>query len=98
MNKTAFDESFIVPDNTERYAVYNSNEEGMELIMTVYPSNENQIADLRKCIETADTPYIEDTILENAVYEEGIRYMQGTQSLEEAVNAIEKKISIYMAE
>lgn len=98
VNKTAFDESFVIPDNTERYAVYNGNEEGMELIMTVYPSNEKQIADLRKCIETADTPYIEDTVLENVVYEEGIRYMQGAQSLEEAVNAIEKKISIYMAE
>ncbi len=98
VNKKAFDESFIVPDNTERYAYYNGGEEGIEFIMTVYPSDEKQIADFRKCIETADTPYIEDTVLESVVYDEGILYMQGEKSLEEAVNAIEKKISIYMAE
>lgn len=66
--------------------------------MNVYPSTGEQIADLRKCIEAADTPYIEDTLLENAVYEGGIQYMQGAQSLEEAVSAIEQKVWIYMAE
>ncbi len=98
VNKSAFDESFIVPDNTERYATLFNTKEGTQLMMTVYPSDENQIADFRKCIEAADTPYIEDIMLESVVYDEGILYMQGEQSLEEAVNAIEKKISIYMAE
>lgn len=93
VNKTAFGENFIIPENTERYIFLNSKEEEIQLTI-----NEKQIADLRKCVEAVDTPYIEDTVLENAVYEEGIRYMQGTQSLEEAVKAIEKKISIYMAE
>lgn len=51
-----------------------------------------------KRIEAADTPYIEDTVLENAVYEGGIPYMRGEMSLEDAVTAIEKKIWIYMAE
>ena len=98
VNKAAFDENFIIEDNVERYALLRSNEDGNELTMNIYQSNEDQIADLRKCIEAADTPYIEDTVLENVVYEEGIRYMQGEQSLEEAVSAIETKISIYIAE
>ncbi|MDE7176784.1 MAG: extracellular solute-binding protein [Lachnospiraceae bacterium] len=93
VNKAAFDENFIIPENTERYIFLDSKEEEIKLTI-----NEKQIADLRKCIEAVDTVYIEDTVLENAVYEEGIRYMQGELSLEEAVNAIEKKISIYMAE
>lgn len=37
-------------------------------------------------------------MIETAVYEEGAAYMQGTKSLDEAVEAVEKKISIYMAE
>ena len=41
---------------------------------------------------------MKDEILENAVFEEGVAYIQGTKSLEDAVSAIEKKISIYMAE
>lgn len=93
VNKTAFGENFIIPENTEKYIFLNSKEEEIKLAI-----NEKQITDLRKCVEAADTPYIEDTVLENVVYEEGIRYMQGTQSLEEAVNAIERKISIYIAE
>ncbi len=101
VNKAAFDGNFIPhpvdPDGRYAFFIIN-NEEGIEVTINIYQSDEEQIADLRKCIEAADTPYIEDTVLENAVYEEGILYMQGAQSLEEAVNAIEKKISIYMAE
>ncbi len=102
VNKAAFDENFTAydwMDENKRYAwVSLSNDEGVEFTINVYQSNEEQIADLRKCMETADTPYMEDTVLENAVYEEGILYMQGAQSLEEAVSAIEKRIAIYMAE
>ena len=103
VNKSAFDGNFApgniwVNDNGKYAWIIKIDEEGSEFTMDIYQSNESQIADLRKCIEAADTPYIEDTVLENVVYEEGIRYMQGTKSLEEAVNAIEKKISIYIAE
>ncbi len=37
-------------------------------------------------------------MLEEAVYEEGIAYFRGEKSLEDAVNAIEKKVSLYLAE
>ena len=102
VNKAAFDGNFIPRDSVDgsgRYRwITNTNEEGIEFVLNVYQSNEEQIADLRKCVEAANTPYIEDTVLEYVVYDEGILYMQGVQSLEEAVDAIEKKISIYMAE
>ncbi len=103
VNKAAFDGNFApnnigVNDNGKYAWIIKIDEEGLEFTMDIYRSSESQIADLRKCIEAAYTPYIEDTVLENAVYEEGILYMQGVQSLEEAVSAIEKKISIYMAE
>ncbi|MDE7284195.1 MAG: extracellular solute-binding protein [Lachnospiraceae bacterium] len=101
VNKAAFEENFIFDTsmtNGEYSAIDMTTEEGLTLHFIVYPPNEEQIADLRKCVEEADTPYIENTVLENVVYEEGILYMQGAQSLEDAVSAIEKKISIYLAE
>ncbi|MDE7284196.1 MAG: extracellular solute-binding protein [Lachnospiraceae bacterium] len=102
VNKAAFDGNFIpgswVNENGRYGWVSRPNDEGMEITLNIYQSNEEQIADLRKCVEAAETPYIEDTVLEYAVYDEGILYMQGVQSLDEAVSAIEKKISIYMAE
>lgn len=98
VNRAAFDENFHIDGYVERFLWLKSNAEGLETRMNVYPSTGEQIADLRSCIEAADTPYIEDTVLENAVYEGGIQYIQGAQSLEEAVSAIEQKVWIYMAE
>lgn len=98
VNQSAFDANFYIDDHVERFLWLKSNAEGLETRMNVYPSSEGQIAELRKCVEAADTPYIEDTVLENVIYEEGIRYMQGAQSLEEAMDVIGQKIWIYMAE
>ena len=53
---------------------------------------------LKGWIEAAKTPYIEDTVIEEAVYAEGAGYIQGNESLEEAVSAIEQSIAIYMSE
>lgn len=103
VNKAAFTESFVIDESwLSEDGAYSfessSNADGLRLDFITYQSDENQIAELRKCIEEADTPYIEDTVLENAVYQSGVEYISGNVSLEEAVNAIEKKISIYMAE
>ncbi len=49
-------------------------------------------------IASTDTVYMEDFVFENVVYEEGIAYMQGDQSLEEALDAIEMRLGIYLAE
>ncbi|MDE6749754.1 MAG: ABC transporter substrate-binding protein [Lachnospiraceae bacterium] len=103
VNKAAFMESFTVDESwLSEDGGYSwesvSNEEGLSLEFITYKSDETQIAELRKCIEAASTPYIEDTVLEDAVYKAGAEYIAGNISLEEAVDEIEKKISIYMAE
>ncbi|MBD5496026.1 MAG: carbohydrate ABC transporter substrate-binding protein [Lachnospiraceae bacterium] len=103
VNKAAFDDSFIIDESmlgeNGEYSYFSlGNDEGINVEFVAYQSNENQIAELRKCVEAANTPYIEDTVLEYSVYDEGTRYMQRAQSLEETVNAIEKKMSIYMVE
>lgn len=103
VNKAALEESCIanpadLGENGEYGYESSSNEEGEMVSFVSYWPDESQVARLKQCIESADTAYIEDAMLESVVYEEGTAYLQGTKSLEEAVSAIEKKVSIYMAE
>ncbi|MDE7285937.1 MAG: ABC transporter substrate-binding protein [Lachnospiraceae bacterium] len=75
-----------------------SNEDGEYLSLADYWFDEEQKQFIRDWVRTVDTPYVKDEVLEDAVYSEGIRYMRGEQSLQEAVDAIEQKVSIYMSE
>ncbi|MDE5598863.1 MAG: hypothetical protein K2J04_13675, partial [Lachnospiraceae bacterium] len=75
-----------------------SNEDGESFEYVSYWPDESQVERLRKCVESVNTPYIEDVVIESVVYEEGVIYLQGRESLEEAVDNIYKKVAIYMAE
>ena len=103
VNKAAFEESFAVDESMigddGGYLYFSmSNEEGLSVDYTAYPVNEEQIAEFRKCLEAADTPYLKNSVLEETVYETGTAYLQGRQSLDETVSAIEKKLALYLAE
>lgn len=75
-----------------------STGDGREYTFNIYVMEPEQMDILKGWIEAAETPYIEDTVIEEAVYTEGAEYFQGRESLEEAVNAIEQSIAIYMSE
>lgn len=104
VNKAAFEESFVPEPGRymEESGAYlwmgGSDADGNTIDFVTYWPDEAQKIELRNCIEAADTPYIEDTVLEYAVYDEGIGYFQGRKSLDEAIEAIERKVSIYLAE
>ncbi len=103
VNKAAFQKVCTTPpDWTDENGAFSwegsSREDGISVSYVSYWPNEEQIAAFRNCVEAANTAYIENWTLENAVYEEGIAYLQGMRSLEETVNNIEKKVAIYMAE
>lgn len=103
VNQAAFDESFVpeegeVDSDGMWGSVVTQSEEGLRIVLVYYWPDEEQIAAYRACMEMADTAYIEDVVLEDAVYEAGISYMQDDCSLEEAVGAVQKKMAIYMAE
>lgn len=103
VNQAAFEESFIIDESNlgedgNYGSVASSDGEGHYVEMNIYWPDEEQINDIRNWMESIDTPYIEDIVLENAVYEEGTKYMEGGQSLDEAVAAIEEKVALYMAE
>ena len=103
VNKAALAEICIanpadIGENGEYGYIGSSNEDGEYLEYVSYWPDESQVERLRKCVETADTAYIEDVVIESVVYEEGVIYLQGSESLEEAVDNIYKKVAIYMAE
>lgn len=103
VNKAAFEDSFVikdhVPEEGEPYGYASmGNGDGLYVELAIYWPDQEQIDNLEKWMERVDTPYIEDKTLENAIYEEGTSYFQGEESLEEAVNEIEKKMSLYLAE
>lgn len=75
-----------------------SNADGEMLSLNDYWFDEEQKQFIRDWIKEVDTPYAPDVVLEDVVYSEGVRYMRGEQSLSEAVNAIDQKVSIYMSE
>ncbi|MBO5057387.1 MAG: extracellular solute-binding protein [Lachnospiraceae bacterium] len=104
VNKAAFEEN-LLPDmnfyisEDEPYSYLTiGNSEGIEVTLEVYWMNAQQTEVLRQWVNAANIPYVPDSMLEEAVYGEGAKYMQGERSLEEAISNIEKKVSLYMAE
>ncbi len=75
-----------------------SNAEGTCVSLTIRFPEDDEVEFLINWIESADTVYIEDAAFEEAVYEEGVAYINGEKSLESAVDGIEKKLAIYLAE
>ena len=75
-----------------------SDWEGNMTSFSVYWMDEEQKSVLRAWMEEADTPYRSDYDLEEAVYAQGEAYLRGEKSLEEAVEEIERKTAMAMAE
>ncbi|MBD5523328.1 MAG: carbohydrate ABC transporter substrate-binding protein [Lachnospiraceae bacterium] len=103
VNQAAFDEGFIF-DGRQGYTegtcgmIELIDENGLRVKLDIYWPDEEQIARLKNCIKTADTPYIQDSMLEETVYEAGTEYMWGNISLDEALDTIEKRMALYFAE
>ena len=74
------------------------DEDGQELLMTVYAPKEEEITVIREWMETAKMSYAEDTVLETCVLEEGSLYLLGERGIEETLDAVERRLAIYMAE
>lgn len=103
VNRAAFDELFIPEEkylgpNNQYGAMAMIDEDGVEVQMDVFFPEEDEIERLKEWMALADTPYIPDLVLEKTVFEEGTEFIQGNQSLEEALDAIWKQLAIYMSE
>lgn len=102
INKAAFDNIRTEAEAVEEDEVYSDmgmmDEDGNIVALIVYYPEEEDIQRLQNWIESVSVPYIEDDLLENAVYEEGAAYLTGAQTLENALERIEKRVALYMAE
>lgn len=75
-----------------------ANDEGELVTLTIRVADENTVDVLLSWIEAMDAVYVEDSTFENVVYEEGISFIRGDKSLEEAMDSIETRLGIYLAE
>lgn len=66
-------------------------------IVSYWPSDE-ETASFKAEVSELNTAYIPDSMLEKAVFDQGVSYMQGEKTLEEALNEIDQAVAIYMAE
>lgn len=103
VNKKAFDSCTTIDEETlgenGEYMMYGtSDEEGNTFMWDVYWPSDEQIQTLEEWITAADTPYIHDSILEEAVYTEGAEYLDGNIDIDTAMKQILEKTAIYMAE
>lgn len=103
LNQAAFDRQFtpkeeFLGENGEYGSVCTMDEDGNMIDFTIYWATDEQIASLWEEMATVNTAYVPDSMLEDAVFRQGIDYMKGTQSLEQALTGIEQAVAIYMAE
>ena len=103
LNREAFDIQFTpdeewLGENNEYSYQSMTYENGLELYFIGYWPEDEQIAAFKKELALADTAYIPDTVLEDAVFRNGQKYISGEYTLEEALGAIQKAAALYMAE
>lgn len=103
VNQGAFDiqftpqEEYVSEDGGYTYLSM-SDKDGLRLSYVGYWPTDEQLAAFRNQLANLHTAYVPDSMLEDAVFEQGVAYMQGSLSLEQTLDEIEKKVSIYMAE
>ena len=100
VNRAAFDEAIAEKrqENEECTKVGMIYEDGRELLLDIYMPVSEEIAAIREWMETAKTPYTEDIVFEKCVFEEGSEFVLGERGIEETLDAIERRLAIYIAE
>ncbi len=83
----------------EPYGGYGlTDDSGVTIYMGIYMPTEQEMKELYDLLASVRTPYLSDAVVEDAVREAGKWYLEDRCSLEEAVELVQEKIAIYMAE
>ena len=103
INRQSFENKFVVDkdwvsENGEFQYFSMSDMDGNRIEWSSYLPNEKEMQMLRDDIARADTPYLPDSVLENAVFSVGAEYLKGDKELDAAVKDIMTKVEIYLAE
>lgn len=75
-----------------------STADGEVISLAMYVPDDQEWQVLYDMLTTVRTPYLSDMMMEDAVREAGKRYLNDRCSLEEAVEMIQERIKLYMAE
>jgi hypothetical protein len=100
INEEAF-VKFIQPEKETEEPLYSScvtTREGTMFTSDIYAATKKEREDLLEYAKSVTHPYLKDSVVESAIVEYGVDYLKGKQSLEEALQKIDSKISIYLAE
>lgn len=103
LNQEAYDKQFTpqegeVGENGEYGSFSVSSQDGIGITYEFYWPSDAQIAELKAEIASANTAYVQDEVLEDAVFKQGGAYIRGELTLDRALDEIESQIAIYMAE
>lgn len=103
LNRNAFDIQFtpkedIMGAEGEYTSLYTTDADGNGIGYTMYWPSDETIAAFKQELSELTTAYVPDQMLEGAVFKQGTGYMQGEQTIEQALDEIERAVAIYMAE
>lgn len=103
INRQSFENKFVVDkdevsENGEFQYFSMGDMDGNRIEWSSYLPNEKEMQMLRDDIARADTPYLPDSVLENAVFSVGAEYLKGDKDLDTAVKDIMARVEIYLAE
>lgn len=75
-----------------------NSENGQELVYSIKVPSADKVNELKQLGKMLTTPVLDNTIITSAVCENGVRYLNGEISLDEAVNAVMQQVNLYLAE
>lgn len=103
VNKAALEQQLVIdPDQVDSDGVYSywgsSDENGVTIDGKTYWFTEEEKDLLRNWIAQATTPFLKDMVLEEAVFNEGSKYICGEQDIDTTIQTIIQSAAIYMTE
>ncbi len=101
VNRAAFEENLADEKSMSLSTSYTfKNEDGIEQMIEyqTHAPSEEQLDVFWEQVESLDTPCLTDAVMQELVIDQACSYVAGEVSLEEAVNTIEQKMNLYLAE
>lgn len=92
----------MVPEDRRKpgeiFGAYGFTEDDGVITLDLFMPTQQERDGLCDVLTSVHTPYLSDVVVDDAVREAGVYYLEGRVSLEEALEGIREKIAIYMAE
>lgn len=82
----------------ESFGSFGFSEDDSMIIFDLFMPSQQERDELYEVLTSVRTPYLSDVVVEDAVREAGVYYLEDRASLEEALESIQEKIAIYMTE